>query len=128
MRTRPKPRPSPLVVRNRLPTFSIFFRGGEVGKGDVQLGALHIHVYPDQAPIFRQGQAGLDGVVKEVAENAAQVQLRHLQFHRDVGVHLDGDALGLGQGGLAVQDRVGHGVAGLHHGVHGVQIRVHWSK
>ena len=43
--------------------------GGEVGKGDVQLAALHVHVQADQPLAFGQLDAGLDGVVEEVAQD-----------------------------------------------------------
>ena len=76
--------------------------GGQVGKGDVQLAALHVHVNANHPLPFGQLLAGLDGVVKEVAQNHAQIQVRDGQLHRDVGVRPHGDALGLGQGNLAV--------------------------
>ena len=37
---------------------------------------------------------------------------------------MDGDKLGLRQGNLAIQDGIRHGIAGLDHSIHGVQIRV----
>ena len=49
----------------------LFFGGGEVGKGNVQLGALHVHIHPDQPLLLRQSKAGLDGVVEKVSDNAA---------------------------------------------------------
>ena len=41
-----------------------------------------------------------------------------------MGIHLHRDIPGLGQGYLAVEDGVRHGVAGLHRQVHGVEVRV----
>ena len=52
------------------------------------------------------GGHSLDGVVKEVAQDAAQIQLRHGQLHRNVGVHVDRDIPGLGQGNFAVENGV----------------------
>lgn len=98
--------------------------GGEIGEGDVELGVLDVHVHPDEPPLLGQVEAGLDGVVKEVAQNAAQVDLRRLQPHRDTGVRHHLDALGPGQGDLGVEDGVGHGVAGLDDRVHGGQVLV----
>ena len=100
------------------------FPGGKVGKGDVQLGALHVHVHPDQPLLLRQGEACLDGVVKEVADNAAQVYFRKLQLHGDVGVGVDRNALGFCQGDFGIQDGVRHGVAGFDDGVHRAEVRV----
>ena len=97
-------------------------RGGEVGKGEVELAALHGDVHPDEAPLRRQGQAGLDGVIEQVPQNDAQVQLRDMQLHGNAGIRLHRDVLGPGQGNFAVQNGVGHGVAGLDHRVHGVQV------
>ena len=99
-------------------------RGGEVGEGDVELGALHVHIHPDEPLLGGQSQAGLHGVVKEVAQDDAQVQLGHGELHRDVGVHMHRDVPGLGQRNLTVQNGVCHGIARLHHCVHGVQVRV----
>ena len=55
--------------------FRELLSGGEVGKGDVELGILHVHVDPDQALLLRKLQAGFHGVVKEIAQDAAQIQL-----------------------------------------------------
>ena len=99
-------------------------RGSKVGEGDVELGALHVHIHPDEPLLGGQGQAGLHGVVKEVAQDDAQVQLGHGEFHRDVGVHMHWDVPGLGQRNLTVQNGIGHGVARLHHRIYGVQVRV----
>ena len=106
------------------PELVLFAGGGKVGKADVELGAFHVHVDADQALILRQGKACLDGIVKEIAQNDAEVQLRHAQFDRDVGVRLHRDLPRLCQGDLAVQDGVRHGIAGLDDGVHRVQVGV----
>ena len=41
-----------------------------------------------------------------------------------MGVHLRRDVPGTRKGNFAVENGVGHGVAGFHHGVHGIEIRV----
>ena len=74
-------------------------------------GPLHIHVHPDHPLFLRQGHACLHGVIEQVADDAAQVQLRHFQLHRDVSVHLRRDVPGTRKGNFAVENGVGHGVA-----------------
>ena len=49
--------------------------GSEVCKGDIELGTLHIHVHPDLPLVFREGHTGLDGIIKEVADDTAKIQL-----------------------------------------------------
>ena len=98
--------------------------GGEIGEGNVQLGVFHIHIDPDKPSFLRQGQAGLNGVVKEVADDAAQVNFRGLELHGDMGVGYHLNALGLCQGDLGIQNGVRHGVAGFDNGVHGGQILI----
>jgi len=68
---------------------------GEVCERNVQLRTLHIHVHTDHALVLRQFLAGFDGIVKEIADDAAQVQLGHFQLYGDMGITLDGDTLGL---------------------------------
>ena len=108
------------------PPADLFLFGGgrKVGKADVELGAFHVHIHPDEAPVLRQSQACLDGVVEQIAQDDAEVQFGHPQFDRDVGVRLHRDVPGLGQRDLAVEDGVRHGVAGLDDGIHRVQVGV----
>ena len=101
-----------------------FLPGGKIGEGDVELGIFHIHIDPDEALVLRQLHAGLNGVVEEIAEDAAEIDLRGLQPDGDVGIGRDLDALRLCKGDLGVEDGVGHGIAGLDDRVHGLQIGV----
>ena len=101
-----------------------FLPGGKIGEGDVELGVFHIHIDPDEALILRQLHAGLNGVVEEIAEDAAEVNFRGLQPDGDVGIRRYLDALRLCKGDFGVQDGVGHGIAGLDDRVHGLQVGV----
>ena len=65
------------------------FSGSEVGEGYVQLGVLHIHIDPDEALLRRQMLACFDGVIEQVADNAAQVQLGERQLHWDENIRYD---------------------------------------
>lgn len=105
-----------------------FFPGSEVGHGNIELGVLHVHIDADTPLLRGQKHAGLNGVIKEIAQDAAQVQLGEAEPQGDVRVRRDRNALGPGQGNLGVQDGVGHGVACFEHRVHGVQIRVQASR
>ena len=71
---------------------------------------FHIHIDPDEALVLRQLHAGLNGVVEEIAEDAAEIDLRGLQPDGDVGIRHYLDALCLCKGDFGVQDGVGHGI------------------
>lgn len=88
MRTRPKPCPSPFVVRKRPPGLFQLLSGGEVCEGDIKLRALHVHVHADEPVLFRQGHACFNGIIEEIAENAAEIELRHFELYGDVRVGL----------------------------------------
>ena len=53
-----------------------FLPGGKICEGNIELGVFHIHIYTDEALILWQLHAGLDGIVKEIADDAAQIDLR----------------------------------------------------
>ena len=108
--------------------FCLLLAGREVGERDVELGAFHIQIHPDEALGFGQGGAGIHGVVEQVAEDAAEVQLAHLQPDRDVGIDLHRNVPALREGDLAVEDGIRHGVARLDRKVHGVQVGVQLVK
>ena len=79
-----------------------FFSCGEVGEGDVELGVFHVHVHSDKPFFFGQLQAGVYGIVEQVAEDNAQIQVRDGKLHRDEGSGADRDAFGLCKGYFAV--------------------------
>ena len=62
---------------------------GEVGKGNIQLGILHVHIHTDQPFIRGQRQTGLDGIVKEIADDAAKIQLRQAELYGNMGIGND---------------------------------------
>ena len=74
----------------------------EIGKGEVELGVFHVHIYPDKAFVRGKFQACLNGVVKEIADDGAQVQFRYLQGKGDLGLRQDRDVSRSGQGNFAV--------------------------
>ena len=49
--------------------------GSKVGKGNVELGIFHIHIYTDYPLTRRELHARFDGIVKEIANDAAQINL-----------------------------------------------------
>ena len=71
-----------------------FLRRSEICEGYVKLGIFHVHVHADHALVFRKGQTCFDSIVEEVANDAAQVQLGHFQFHRDMGIYINRNLLG----------------------------------
>ena len=83
--------PDPAVgLRQLLP-------GGEIGEGDIELCALHIHIYPDEPLLLGQLRTGIHSVIKKVAQDAAEVKLTHFQFDRDMGIDLHRDISALGK-------------------------------
>ena len=116
----------PLALRGAEAPSGLFqlLSGGEVCEGDIKLRALHVHVHADEPVLFRQGHARFNGIIEEIAENAAEIELRHFELYGNVRVGLHRDAARFGEGYLAVQNGVRHGVAGFDDGVHGVQIGV----
>ena len=52
--------------------------------------------------LLRERQARLHRVVKQVAQNDAQINFRHTQLHRDVRIHYRLNMPGLCEGELAV--------------------------
>ena len=73
------------------------FSGSEIGEGEVQLRVFHVHVDPDQPFFLRQLHAGLDSVVKEVSDDAAQIDFRGFEPDRNMRVRDDLDVSGSGQ-------------------------------
>ena len=105
-----------------------FLPGGKIREGDVELGVFHIHIDPDQALVLRQPHTGLDGIVKEIAEDAAEVDLRGAQPDGNVRIGHDPYPLRLRQRNFGIEDGIGHGVACLDDRVHGLQVGVQQVK
>ena len=123
MWTNPKPCPSSdLVVRKRPPTLRCL--PPEEGQRDVRLRALHVHIHANHAIGFRQPVVGLDRVVEQVAEDAAQIEFRNAQLDRNMGVHAHVDAMRLCKRHLAAQNRVGHRIAGLDRGIQRLELGI----
>ena len=97
---------------------------GSVGERDVQLRALHAHIHANHAIGFRQPVVGLDRVVEQVAEDAAQIEFRNAQLDRNMGVHAHVDAMRLCKRHLAAQNRVGHRIAGLDRGIQRLELGI----
>ena len=102
----------------------LLFSCREIGEGDIELCALHIHIYPDEPLLLGQLRTGIHGVIKKVAQDAAEVKLTHFQFDRDMGIDLHRDISALGKGYLAVDDGISHGVAGFYSQINSVQVGI----
>ena len=95
---------------------------GSVGDGDIELLLQNADVEPEETALLRHLLAGLHGVVDEVAQDHAEVDVGHGEVLRDSGLEAQRDALFQHQGELSVQDGVHADVAGLHQGADGVQV------
>ena len=94
----------------------------EIGERDVQLCVFHFHVHPDLPPVLRQSHACLDGIVKQIPDDNAQINLRQPQLYRNIGVGDHVNMLCPCNGNLAVQYCVGHAVAGFDDSIYSSQV------
>ena len=65
----------------------------EVGKGNIQLCPFDVHIHADEPPLFGQVKRCFDGVVEQIADDTAKVQLRKMQKCRDLRIRFHGDLL-----------------------------------
>ena len=70
---------------------------GEVGEGNIELGALHIHIDTNEPLFLRQLHTCFDGIVKKIADDAAQINLRGFQLDGNMGIRNHRNTLGLCQ-------------------------------
>ena len=72
--------------------FSLFFQlftRSKIRKRDIELRIFHIHIDTDQPLLLRKLLAGLDGIVKKISQDTAEIDLRGFQFQRNMGVGND---------------------------------------
>lgn len=56
-------------------------------------GCFHIHIDTDHPLLFRKCKACFDGIVKKIANDAAQVNFGHLELDRNVRIDMNIDIL-----------------------------------
>ena len=74
---------------------------------------FRIDIDADHALFLGKREGGFDGIVEQVAQNRAQVDLGNRQREGHMRVDGDGDALRAGQRNLAAQNRVRHAIPGF---------------
>ena len=65
-----------------------FLRRREIGKRDIKLCVLHIHIYTDKSLFFGQSHTCINGVIEKVSYDNAQIKLAHFQFYGNMCIHL----------------------------------------
>ncbi len=124
MRTRPSRAPRPSWCGSARRSFSSFFPAVKFSEGNIKLRALHVHVHADEPVLFRQSHARFNGIIEEIAENAAEIELHILSFTGMCASACTVMPRDLARDILLFKNGVRHGVAGFDDGVHGVQIGV----
>ena len=92
------------------------------------MGALHIHIDTNEPLFLRQLHTCFDGIVKKIADDAAQINLRGFQLDGNMGIRNHRNTLGLCQRDFCVQNRIRHGITCLDNRIHGSQIFVQQVK
>ena len=102
--------------------------GCKVGKGNIELCIFHIHIHTDQALVRRELHACLNGIIKEIPNDAAQINFRGLQLDGNVCICYDLNFFRFRKRDLGIENSIGHRITSLDNRINGSQIFVEQIK
>ena len=95
-----------------------------IGKGHIEMCTLDADVNADKAVRFGQMLAGLHGIVQQIADDDAQIDIAYGKRCGNTRGGIHPDALGVHQRNFAVQNGIDHGVSRFEDGIDPNQIFV----